>query len=168
MSTSVRVSTTTHATTHVATNMLRSIKQIILGCGLDPSHLADRWEVLERGVATWLSSRDLKALVLEVYERSSDKLVGRFDFTIDYGYYPNGDGDLWLDPDTVTFAIRRAGLYVSSCSYRFVADTRPGRPDVDGWSSTNFRSTDGMTRQSLGTAVGGGSLGAGLDFWRRS
>ncbi|PZS04864.1 MAG: hypothetical protein DLM56_04575 [Pseudonocardiales bacterium] len=70
------------------------------------------------------------ALVLEVYDprdSAGNDLIGRFDFTIDYGYYPDGDGDLWLDPDTVAFAIRRAGTYPAACSYRFVADTEPGR-----------------------------------------
>jgi hypothetical protein len=168
MGTSVQVSTTTYSFTHVATNMLRSIKQIVIGCGLDPGHLADEWDVLELGVSAWLQSRHLKALVLEVYNRSTDAPVGRFDFTIDYGYYPNGDGDLWLDPDTISFAIRRAGLYPSGCAYGFIASTSPGRPAVSGWTSASFRSTDGMVRQSLGTALGGGSIGAGIDYWRKS
>lgn len=171
MTTSVRVNTHTYATTHVATNMLRSMKQIIRESGLSISRIQNQWAVLEAGVAAWLNSRHLTGLVLEVYDpgkASGADLVGRFDFTIDYGYYSDGDGDLWLDPDTITYAVRKNGSYPARCEYRFIADTAPGYPAVDGWSTTTFRSTAGFTRHSVGTAIGGGSLGAGLSYYTRS
>lgn len=169
--TSVRVSTATHSVTHVTTNMLSGLRRIVRDCGLDQNKVMSQWAVLEAGTSTWLDSRHLRALVLEVYDprrAAGDDLIGRFDFTIDYGYYPDGDGDLWLDPDTVAFAIRRAGTYPSACDYRFVADTAPGYPPVTGWTDTTFRSTAGMTRHTLGTGIGGGSLGASLNYYRRS
>jgi hypothetical protein len=39
-------------------------------------------------------------------------------------------------------------------------------PHVDGWSDTTLRSTDGMCRHTVGTALGGGSMGAGLSYWK--
>lgn len=168
--TAVAVNVRTYATTHVATNMLRSIRHIIKGCGLSTSKMLEQWDVLERGVAIWLESRHLEALVLEVYDPSDsvDDRRGRFDFTIDYGYYADGDGELWLDPDTVRRTIIKNGSYPSSCEYRFVASTSSGRPDVEGWQSTTLRSTSGFTRHTVGTAIGGGSLGASLSYYRRS
>ena len=83
--------------------------------------------------------------MLEVFDptlATGKDLVGRFDFVIDYGYYGDGDGELWLDPDTVSYAVRKNGSYPSRCSYRLVADTLPGEPAVPGWSDTTFRSTD--------------------------
>ncbi len=171
MTTSVRVNTYTYATTHVATNMLRSMKQIIRESGLSVSKIQSDWAVLEAGVATWLNSRHLRGLVLEVYDpgkQAGADLVGRFDFTIDYGYYGDRDGDLWLDPDTVSYAVRKNGSYPARCAYRLIADTAAGYPPVDGWSTTTFRSTAGFTRHSVGTAIGGGSLGAGLSYYSRS
>ena len=163
----VSVSTSVYSATHVATNMLRGLKQIVAGCGLDTSKLVGQWSVLEAGIATWVSSRDLEELVLEVWDtKSPNRLIGRFDFTIDYSYYGGGDGDLWLDPDTVAWAIRKNGSYPSCCDYRIVADTAPGAPHVDGWSETTLRSTDGLRRHSVGTALGGGSMGAGLSYWK--
>jgi len=163
---SVSVSTAVYAATHVATNMLRGLKQIVAGCGLDASKLVGQWSVLEAGVAAWVNSRHLEELVLEVWDtRSPNRLIGRFDFTIDYSYY-GGDGDLWLDPDTVAWAIRKNGSYPSGCDYRIVADTAAGAPHVDGWSQTTLRSTDGLRRHSVGTALGGGSMGAGLSYWK--
>jgi hypothetical protein len=169
--TSVRVSTSTHSVTHVATNILWGLRRIVRDCGLNQAKISNQWGVLEAGTSAWLTSGHLRALVLEVYDpqrAAGSDLVGRFDFTIDYGYYPDGDGELWLDPDTVAFAIRRAGTYPAACEYRFVADTAPGYPPVDGWSDTTFRSTTGMTRQSLGTGIGGGSIGASLSYYRRT
>lgn len=163
----VSVSTSVYSATHVATNMLRGLKQIVAGCGLDTSTLVGQWGVLEAGVDAWVSSRDLEELVLEVWDaKSPSRLIGRFDFTIDYSYYGSGDGELWLDPDTVAWAIRKNGSYPSGCDYRIVADTTPGAPHVDGWSATTLRSTDGLRRHSVGTALGGGSLGAGLSYWK--
>jgi HORMA domain-containing protein len=170
MTVAVRTNVTTYATTHVATNMLRSLKQIIQGCGLDPARLMAQWALLENGVATWLASGHLQALVLEVFDSSDrvDDRRGRFDFTIDYCYYADGDGELWLDPRTVRQAILKAGSYPSACDYRFVADTAPSAPRVEGWSDTTLRSTAGMTRRTVGTAIGGGSLGASLAYYTRS
>ncbi|MDG4769968.1 hypothetical protein [Solwaraspora sp. WMMD792] len=171
MTTAVRVNAHTHATTHVATNMLRGMKQIIQQSGLSISKIRDQWEVLEAGIAAWLNSGHLKGLVLEVYDpgkHTGGDLVGRFDFTIDYTYYGDGDGELWLDPDTVSYTVLKNGSYPSRCTYRLLADTTPGHPPVNGWSTATLRSTAGFTRHSVGTAIGGGSLGAGLHYYTRS
>ncbi|MBX6750986.1 MAG: HORMA domain containing protein [Micromonosporaceae bacterium] len=170
MSTSVRVNTHTYATTHVATNMLRSVRQIIRESRLSPTKMQDDWEILESGIKTWLGTGHLRRLILEVYDptRPADvDLVGRFDFTIDYGYYGDGDGDLWLDPDTVSYAVRKNGSYPERCDYRIVADLAPGYPPVSGWSTTTLRSTGGFTRHSVGTTIGGGSIGADLAYYIR-
>lgn len=165
--TSVAVSTGVYSATHVATNMLRGLKQIIAGCGLNTSKIMGEWAVLEDGVSTWVDSGHLEKLVLEVWDaKNPDKLIGRFDFTIDYSYYGGGDGDLWLDPDTVGWAIKKNGSYPSACEYRIVASTSTGAPSVEGWSSTTLRSTSGMREHSIGTALGGGSMGAGLSYWK--
>lgn len=164
----VKVSTAVFSTTHVATNMLRGLKQIVAGCGLSTARITEQWEVLERGVATWVKSKDLRELVLEVWHANRpNAVIGRFDFTIDYGYYADGDGELWLDSDTVAWVIKKNGSYPSQCDYRIVADTAAGAPAVDGWSDTTFRSTDGLRRHSVGTALGGGSMGASLSYWSR-
>ncbi len=166
MATTVKVNTYAYATTHVATNLIRSLKQLVVGCGLNASRLAGSWQTLERGVAAWLRSRHLERLILEIYDPTTDRLAKRFDFDIDYSYHPAGNGDLWLDADTVAYALAKAGTVPSRCSYRIVADTRQGAPDVDGWTSTALRSTDHLRRRSVGASVGGGDLGASLNYWK--
>ncbi len=166
MATAVQVNVHTYATTHVATNLIRSLKQLVVGCGLDAAKLVGEWRTLERGVATWLGSGHLERLILEIYSRSSGRLIRRFDFDIDYGYNPGGDGDLWIDPDTVAYALKKSGELPANCTYDILAQTAAGRPDVDGWSTGALRSTSGLTRRSVGASVGGGNLGASLGVWK--
>lgn len=166
MATTVQVNTHTYATTHVAANLIRSLKQLVVGCGLDASRLVGSWQTLERGVATWLGTRHLEHMILEIYNPSTDGLVKRFDFDIDYSYHPNGNGDLWLDADTVAYALAKAGAVPSSCSYAIVAGTRAGAPTISGWTTTTLRSTDHLRRRSVGASVGGGDLGAVLNYWK--
>lgn len=169
--TSVSVNTYAYSCVHVASNLLIGIKQLVRLSGLSTAALLGNWDVLENGCATWLESGHLRKLVLEVYDPAlpaGGDLVGRFDFTIDYGYYSDGEGELWMDPDTVAWTVRKNGSYPGSCLYRVVADNDLGRPDVDGWSHTEFRSTTGFVRQVSGTATGGGSLGAELAYYRKA
>jgi hypothetical protein len=165
--TGVAVSVGVYSATHVATNMLRGLKRIIAGCGLDTAKLGAQWDVLENGISTWVESRHLQELVLEVWDLTkSDVLLGRFDFSINYSYYGTDDGDLWLDPETVAWAIRKNGSYPSKCEYRIVADTLPGRRAVDGWSTTALRSTSNLRRHAIGTALGGSTTGVSLSYWK--
>ncbi len=166
MPTTVHVNTHTYATTHVATNLILSLKQLVMGCGLNPINYIGDWIILERGVVTWLRSRHLKQLVLEIYCPITNYLKKRFDFNIDYGYYPNGDGDLWIDRETVNFALRKAGTVPSYCSYNIIALRSPGFPAVQGWYPTHFRSTSDFKWGSVGAAVGGGSLSSSLHYWK--
>jgi hypothetical protein len=166
MATTVQVNVHTYATTHVATNLIRSLKQLVVACGLDSSKLLGDWQTLETGVATWLRTRHLERLILEIYNRGTGQLVKRFDFDIDYTYHPAGNGDLWIDRDTVDYAVRKAGAVPSSCSYDIFAQTAPGRSNVTGWTTGNLRSTANLQRRSVGAAVGGGDLGASLNYWK--
>lgn len=168
MSTIVGVNVRTYASTYVANNILRSLKQIIRDSGLPVSLMIDQWEVLERGLAVWLKAGHLKALILEVFDPSdrADDRRGRFDFTISYSY-SDVDGELWLDPDVVRHAIRKNGSFPSQCSYRFLADVSDGALSVNGWSSTTLRSTQGFSRYAVGTAIAGGQLGASLAYYKK-
>jgi len=166
MSTVVTVNTYTHSVTYVTDKLLKSIKDVIRLSGLDPSKFADDWNWMERGIKTWLDTHDLEKVVLEVYEPKTDKLVGRWDFEIFYGF--SGDGSFFVDPDVINYHIRKQGVLPNTCKYRIVATTKPGRPDVQGWTKTTFRSTDGFVRQSIGTTIDGSGLSTTSAYWRKA
>lgn len=165
MSTYITVNTYTHSVTYVSEKILKSVKDIIVLSGLSPEKLANSWEDLSNGIKTWLNSQDLQQVHLEVYNPGTDKLIGRWDFEIFYGY--SGDGAFWVDTDAIRYHILKAGKWPSDCEYRILLTNKPGRPEVAGWSKTTFRSTDGLVRQSIGTTIDAGGLSSGVGYWRK-
>jgi len=166
MSTVVAVNTYTHSVTYVTDKLLTSIKDIIRLSGLDPAKFVDDWDTMERGIKKWLDTHDLEKVVLEVYEPKMDKLVGRWDFEISYGF--SGDGSFFVDPDVIKYHIQKQGMLPSTCKYRIVTTTKIGRPDVQGWSKTTLRSTEGFVRQSIGTTIDGSGLSTTTGYWRKA
>lgn len=165
--TTVTVNTYTHSVVYVADNILKSLKDIIREVGLDPSNLMHGWESNMRALRTWLSSQDLRQVNLEIYDPQTDALITRWDLNIAYGWSAD-DGSFWTDTDQLKYAIRKVGVAPSSARYRLVMDNNPGRPHVDGWSPTTYRSTEGMVRQSLGSTIEHSGLGASAAYWRKT
>lgn len=166
MSTFVTVNTYTHSVTYVTDKLLTSLKTIIRQSGLSPEKLTSDWVVLERGIRAWLASEHLDEVHLEVYNTRTNKLVGRWDFEIFYGF--KGDGAFWVDTDDIKYHILKSGQWPSDCNYQIIVTNKPGRADVPGWSSTTLRSTDGFVRQSIGTTIDGSGLSTGTSYWRKA
>lgn len=145
--------------------MLLILKEIIREIGLDPSHFIDDFGTYEDAVSTWLSSRHLQRITLEVYDPRTDALATRWD--IDVVYSTVGDGKLWVDTAAVRYAILKQGMAPAACSYDIKLKNTPGRPDVSGWGPSDFRSTDGFRRYSTGATVGGNGLAAQTAYWSR-
>lgn len=165
--TSVAVYSYTHSVTYVADNILKSLKDIIRLSELDPSAFIGDWETNSLAVTTWLRTGDLQKVVLEIYDPRTDKLIIRWDLQIAYEW-TGGDGSFFTDTEQLRYAIRKAGVAPSTARYRLILDTRPGRPDVIGWSKATYRATDGMVRQSLGTTIDHSGLGASTSYLRRA
>lgn len=166
MSTFVAVNTYTHSVTYVTENILRSLQDIVRMSGLDPGKISDDWETLERGIRTWLDSKHLETIVLEVFNPSTDALIGRWD--IDIAYEWSGDnGRFWVDTDQIKSAIKKTGVWPAEAKYRIVCSNKEGSANVLGWSSTTLRSTTGMIKQSLGTTIEHNGLGAGASYYRK-
>jgi hypothetical protein len=126
----------------------------------------NEWASLELAIKIWLNSRDLRAAILEIYNPQTGQLVPpRWDLDVVYEY--GADGTLWADGDAIRYHVQKAGLVPSTCTYRFVLDANPGRPYVAGWVATTYRSTAGLRRVSVGTAIGGNGIGATAAYWGR-
>ena len=163
--TAVAVNTCTHSVTYVSDNILRSFKDIVRLSGLDPSGIVADWHILMRGLETWLDSGHLNKIVLEVFDPSTNELVGRWDIDIVYGW--SGDGGFWTDTEQIKYHIQKAGFAPSNVAYRVVVENRAGHPSVEGWSPTGFRSTDGFVRHSLGSTISHNGLGGNAAYWRK-
>jgi hypothetical protein len=163
----VAVYSYTQSVIYVADNILKSLKDIIRLSGLDPAKLVGEWDVLLRGISTWIESRHLETVKLEIYNPTTDALITRWDVGISYTWDISA-GTFWTDTEQLKYAIRKAGLMPSQASYRVVVTNSKGRPDVAGWNSCNLRSTDGMVQQSLGTTIEHNGLGAKTTYWRKT
>jgi hypothetical protein len=162
MSTSTFTVSYTHTVTYVTAKMLLLLKEIIREIGLDPSHLTHDWGTYEAGMSTWLTSRHLQKVTLEVYDPTNDKLVTRWDLDVEYS--ATGDGALWVDTAAIRYQILKAGLVPSSCKYQ-IKLLSPGGRDVPGWHTGSFRSTQGFNRYCIGTTIGGNGLSTQASYW---
>lgn len=159
------VYTFTHSVTYVTDNILKTLKDILVLSGLDPGvYTADR-ATYERALATWLGGQWLEKVALEIYDPRTNALLKRWDIDVVYAW--NGDGMFFTDTDQLRYHIAKLGRPASTARYRILLDTKPGRPDVAGWSSgASYLSTAGMVRQSLGSTVEHSGLGGTTAYWR--
>jgi hypothetical protein len=106
--TGVAIFSYTHSVTYVADNILKSFKDIIRLSGLDPTNLVESWDSKMLALKTWLQSGHLERVVLEVFNSTTDALIGRWDIDVVYG--ASGDGSFWTDTEQIKYHIRKAGL----------------------------------------------------------
>lgn len=166
MASLVSVNTYTHSVTYVTDQMLRSLKLMITLTGLDPARFVSDWDTYDLGIRTWLASRHLKEVYLEIKDAGGN-FVTRCDFTIDYTY-GSGEGSMWVDTDAIRYSILKLGKIPSQCNYDVFLKNEPGRPDVPGWGPGSLCSTEGFVRQSLGTTIGTHEIGAQAAYWRKA
>jgi hypothetical protein len=165
MSTSTFVISYAYTVTYVTTKILQLLKEIIREIGLDPSNFVNDWDSNESAISTWLTSRHLERITLEVYDPRTNALVTRWD--IDVVYASVGDGSLWVDTAAIRYAIIKAGLVPSACRYDIKVKNKQGHPYVQGWGPCDFRSTEGFKRYAVGATVGGNGLSAQTAYWSR-
>ncbi|WP_439890301.1 HORMA domain containing protein [Ralstonia sp. 25C] len=162
---SVSVYSYTHSVTYVTDNVLKSLKDIIRLSGLSPTKLVSSWESKHRAIKTWIESRHLERVELEIYNPLTNALILRWDLDIVY-QWSDGDGSFYTDTEQLKYAIRKAGVAPENAGYDVILKTKPGRPDVAGWGPCLSRSTEGMVRQTLGSTVEHSGLGANAAYWR--
>ena len=157
------VDTSAHSVTYVTEKLLLSIKEIIVKSGLSAAKMTRQWVSLEQGISTWIASKHLRQVYLEIYHPTTQKLICRWDLDIIYGY--GGDGEFWADTEAIKYHIAKAGAIPANCEYRISLDNAPGAATLDGWTACTLYSTQGFSRYSVGTTIGSSGIGAGLAYW---
>jgi hypothetical protein len=163
----VAVYSYTQSVTYVADNILKSLKDIILLSGLDPAKLVGEWNVLLRGISSWIESKHLEMVTLEIYNPITNAPITRWDVSVSYTWDISA-GTFWTDTDQLRYAIKKAGLVPSEATFRVVVINKLGRPDVSGWGNCSLLPTEGMVRQSLGATIEHNGLGANTAYWRKA
>ena len=165
--TSVSVNTYTHSVIYLADNILKSIKDVIQLSGLDPTNFVGSWGSNILAIQTWLNSGHLEIVVLEIFDPKTDALVGRWDIDVIYTT-GLGTGGFWTDTEQIKYHMCKLGLAPSNAKYRLLLKNKPGRPEVNGWESAQYLSTEGFVRHSLGSTIEHLGLGANASYWRKN
>jgi hypothetical protein len=169
MTTFACVNTYAYSVSYLTDNMLRGLQELIRELGLSPKKFADDWGSSDLAISTWLSSRHLYRIALEIYDPSRPSraiLVPEFDIV--YGSGGGEDGSFWVDGEALRYEILKAGALPSDCTYSLLCYNHSGYPTVPNWGPTDARSRDGMTRYVAGQTIGTPGLAANSAFWGRS
>ena len=94
----VSVYSYTHSVTYVTDNVLKSLKDIIRLSGLSPTNLVNSWESKHRAIKTWIESKHLECVELEIYNPLTNALILRWDLDIVYKW-SDGDGSFYTDTE---------------------------------------------------------------------
>jgi hypothetical protein len=163
-----RVRSSIHVTArsyvYLANEISRVFLEAITGFGLDPNAYAEDMPVIERGLRTWVTLRQLEAAYLEVYDKQSGQVRTRIDLEV--AFRESGDDSRFeTDIETVRRAVVQAGSF-PGCAYRVVVTTADGAAQVSGWSSTTMGSVEHLNRHDVGEVIDSPATGAYLAFYR--
>ena len=165
---SVATATTTYSRVqtinYLTDQILLSLKDVIVRSGLDPTNFTGDWELYERGVKTWLTSGHLEAVTLEVFDRSTNALIRRWDISVYHD--SSGFSGLSADPENIRYTLAKLGKVPSQCGYKILIDNKPGRPDVQGWSPGSYRSTGSLKSYGVGTTISANGQGTRASYWK--
>ena len=133
--------------------------------GLPTAYLATYNQTLHNGLSTWLNSRHLETVYLEI----NDEFGRCWSFSeLNIQYLASGQTNAFYDDlEAARYEAAKLGSPPSRCSYRIVVHNKPGAAIVSGWSSGALPGTAGMERRRVGGAVGSPDIGASLTIWRR-
>lgn len=156
----------THTAAYVSDNILNVLRDIVREGGLDPTQLMDYWaSSTGNAVRTWLSTGDLTQVTIEFFAPGSNVAAGRWDFPVNYDG-SGTDDDMWVSKQNILRALAKTQKPPANAKYEIILSTKPGRPDVAGMSSTQFRSTAGLVSRSAGLAIATPDIMAEAKYWR--
>ena len=162
----VNVRTSVHVTarsyTYLANEINRIFLETITRSGLDPTDLTSIQDIIENGLRTWLTLRQLEVAYLEVYEPISGKVRTRIDLKIEYT--AGGDERYQTDIDRVRRELGTGGKF-AGCQYRVVATTTPGAAQVKGWGETTLGDVSHLTRRNVGQVIDTAAAGAVMSIF---
>jgi Bacterial HORMA domain 2 len=162
----VRVRASVHVTARSFTYLVNEINRVFLEAitsgGLDPSEFVRKQAVIENGLRTWLTLRQLEVAYLEVYDRYSGQVKARIDLTI--AFRDSGDERYRTDIEKIKGELAQAGRF-TGCLYRVVVSTTDGAAQVAGWSETTLGSVDHLIPHNVGEVIDTSAAGASMVRW---
>lgn len=165
MSTYVSSFTQTHSVVFLSDNLRNTLREVIRENGISPEKLMQDWEMIERGIQTWLRSGHLNNIVVEFFKPRSSIASAVWEFPI--GYVGSGvDDDMWLDKAYLRQLIAKSARPTSDCVYRIILCTDPNAPRVLGFTDCSFLSRGLLSARQAGTVIATGHMTAGVTYWK--
>src|SRR5262245_46357717 len=90
----------THTATSISGKISAAFQQLLTDLGLHAAVLGHDWADLENALRIWLSERSMKSAKLEIYEKSTGKLVTLVETPVSYSPV-DGSASFRNDVDTV-------------------------------------------------------------------
>jgi hypothetical protein len=166
MSTRTYIDTKAYSVAFLADKLMYSVKEIIRGSGLDPVKLTRQWNTLEHGITRWLGSQDLMRVSVEIFHPRKNRLIGRWDMEIIYGY--GGDGTMHSDMNPLRQMIEREGQAPEDCDYRILIVAKPTADEVNGWGDLNEYDIGQNKPRRLGYLLWAGDTAVDYSYWKKS
>lgn len=171
MSVGVRVATSTQVNVaarsfvHTAQKLVELTSAIARGRGLGQKYLIDNLPAIERGLRTWLVSKHLESMRVEIWDPRTDKAVEVYEFHVRYEPLRGGEETFEsqserLDEELAKLHSLRPGLL-----WRIIVATKPDRPAVEGWTPTTPRDTGPLTRREAGRMISSAACSTELIYF---
>jgi hypothetical protein len=158
-----QVYVTARSYTYLANEIVRIFYEAVTDAGLSPSQLADRQQVIERGLRTWLTLRQLNAAYLEIWDPATSQARSRVDLNI--AFEIKGRERYETDITEVKGALGRLGRVPQGCQYRVVVSLAPGAVAVEGWDEASLLDVSHLTRQDVGSVIDTQAARARMYTW---
>ncbi len=134
----------------VTVNVIETTFTFILNCvmqtvlliardrGLSLDYLRNKWDVIEKGLRTWLVEQTLECVCLEIYMPGADDAIERFDQEITYSIDTESSPRL---PDRAALSefCGKLESLPANATYRVVVQLSAGSSAVEGWSPSRLR-----------------------------
>lgn len=164
--TSIGVKVWTQSTIYVANEIQRALIEIPSMRGLDTGYMTSNLQIISKGLQTWICTRDLKRVHLEIFHPTTDKAVETWQMGLSYETSGTGKtNEFRTDMDKLKDFASKLGKLKAGCCYRVVVDLEDGAPHVEGWAPTTLRDISHLIKKNFGAFIGTPKIGVEMEYW---
>ena len=147
----------TVATIYVASEVMRIFTTILEQRKLNLTTLLIQKEAISNGLFTWITTRHLKAAILEIYHQDNPSMaIERWDLVFRYEepredfYEDETGGQFRTYLDEIYELLGRLEALPEGSEYRLILNLHANAPSVDGWQLTNLKDVSHLEGHHVG------------------
>ena len=151
---------------YVQNEVIDVLMRIASNRNLDLGYFTDNQKSLTSGLFTWLTTRTLEKIVMEILERN--RVIERFDLSFQYSavFQTTKESNFETNIQKLEdFLSKLPTQKQRNRRYRIVAVVSPNAPEAPGWGPTNLNLVDHLKKQNLGGLINADYMKAEFEFW---